>query len=165
MKGLKRATGMAAAAVMAASLGVRAWAAGAKAEYAFTTGENTITVGEYADVVLGKLGDANDVKILTNCANGGKDKAYIYDDFDVYTTQDEKKNTVVESIILKSDKVATEEGLKVGQTPADVKKIYPGGTESMGLYTVVLGDTQIVVDCGFSNDKVVSISYENYAAE
>ena len=165
MKGLKRATGMAAAAVMAASLSVCAWAAEAKAEYAFTTGENTITVGEYADVVLGKLGDANDVKILTNCANGGKDKAYIYDDFDVYTTQDEKKNTVVESIILKSDKVATEEGLKVGQTPADVKKIYPGATESMGLHTVVLGDTQIVVDCGFANDKVVSISYENYAAE
>ncbi len=165
MKGLKRVTGMAAAAAMAASMTVCAWAAEAKTEYAFTAGENTITVGEYADVVLGKLGSAKDVKILTNCANGGKDKAYIYDDFDIYTTQDEKKNTVVESIVLKSDKVATEEGLKVGQSPAKVKEIYPGATESMGLYTVVLGDTQIVVDCGFSNDKVVSISYENYVAE
>ena len=165
MRSLKLLGGTIAAAAAAMALTMSAWANPVKTEYAFTTGTNTITVGEDVDSVIGKLGEAGDVKTLTNCANGGKDKAHIYDNFDIYTTQDAKKNTVVESIVLKNDKVATEEGLKVGQTPAKVMEIYPGAKESMGLYTVVLGDTQIVVDCGFSNDKVVSISYENYIAQ
>ena len=86
MRSLKMLGGTIAAAAAAMALTMSAWANPVKTEYAFTTGTNTITVGEAVDSVIGKLGEAGDVKTLTNCANGGKDKAYIYDNFDIYTT-------------------------------------------------------------------------------
>ena len=84
MRRVKVFGGTMAAAAAAMALTVSAWANPVKTEYAFTTGTNTITVGEAVDSVIGKLGEAGDVKTLTNCANGGKDKAYIYDNFDIF---------------------------------------------------------------------------------
>ena len=75
------------------------------------------------------------------------------------TTRSGKKE-VVRSIKLTSNKVSTEEGVKIGDLPAAVKKAYPGVKEEDGLYTAVLGDSQLVIDCGFKNDKVVEICYE-----
>ena len=34
----------------------------------------------------------------------------------------------------------------------------------MGLYTIELGDTRLVIDCDFDDSKVIAITYE-YAAK
>lgn len=153
--------------VMVFGMTVCAWGAEAakKESYTFTPDPTAkealqITAGEELKPVLDKLGAADEIKTLTNCANGGKDKVYQYENFDLYTTQNEKKATIIQSVVLKNDKVATEEGLKLGQLPKDVKKLYPDAVEEYGLYTVTLGNTRIVIDCGYKNDKVVDISYE-----
>lgn len=167
MRKLKKAMCAALACVMAFSMTVCAWGAEAakKTAYTFTPDPSAkeavqITAGEELKPVLEKLGAAEEIKTLTNCANGGKDKVYQYENFDLYTTQNEKKATIIQSVVLKTDKVATEEGLKLGQLPKDVKKLYPDAVEEYGLYTVTLGNTRIVIDCGYKNDKVVDICYE-----
>lgn len=157
------------ASAMAMSMTIGAWGA-KKTEYSLTLhpsagGEVQITAGAQIQPVLDSLGKAAEIKTLANCANGGKEKVYIYDNFDIYTTQNKKKVTVVDKVVLKNDKEATEEGVKIGQTPKDVKKAYPEAAENMGIYTVTLGNSQIVIDCGMKNDKVVDISFEYVEAK
>ncbi|WP_101877831.1 hypothetical protein [Lachnoclostridium edouardi] len=142
------------------AVSICAWGAEKKTAYTFTSGEVQMAVGEQAKPVLDQLGKEKEVKTLTNCANGGKDKVYVYENFDIYTTQNEKKDTIIQTIVLTSAQAATEEGLKLGQKPADVKKAYPDAVEEFGLYTVSLENSRIVIDCGMKNDKVVDISYE-----
>ncbi len=140
------------------------WGAEKKA-YTFTADKVQISVGAEAKPVLDSLGAAKESKTLTNCANSGKDKVYLYENFDIYTTQNEKKDTIIQSVVLKTDKAATEEGIKLGQTPKEVKAAYPDAVENYGIYTVTLGNSRIVIDCGMKNDKVVDISYEYYVAK
>jgi hypothetical protein len=91
-----------------------------------------------------------------NCSNV---VTYIYDDCEIRTSKNIKKKTIIESIDL-TESAVTEEGLALGQTPAQVKQIYPLAEEEQGLYTVKLGDTSIIIDCGVDNRKVLSIRYE-----
>ena len=153
---------LAATAVLSST--VYTWAAEAKTSYTFTAEKVQIAVGAEAQPILDSLGEADDTRVLNNCANGGKDKVYQYEDFDLYTTQNEAKKTIVQTIVLKDD-ATTEEGLKLGQTPKEVKAAYPDAVESLGLYTVTLGNSQIIIDCGLKNDKVVDISYEHYVPQ
>ncbi len=148
------------AAMMAVSTASVSMAAEKKEQYTFTYKEQQVMTGMAADAALKVFGKENTVKTLANCADdNGTDKAYLYDDFEVVTTRSGKKE-VVRSIKLTSNKVSTEEGVKIGDLPAAVKKAYPGVKEEDGLYTAVLGDSQLVIDCGFKNDKVVEICYE-----
>lgn len=159
-RGIRRTAAAALAALMAMAAVSVAMAAEKKEQYAFTYKEQQVSVGMAADTALKALGKENKVKTLANCADdNGKDKAYIYDDFEVVITKDGKKE-VVQSIKLTSGNVGTEEGIKVGDLPAAVKKAYPDAKEEAGLYTVVLGESQLVIDCGFKNDKVTEICYE-----
>ncbi|MCI8660078.1 MAG: hypothetical protein HFG54_07515 [Lachnospiraceae bacterium] len=148
------------AAFLAATTAFAAMAAEQKEKYTFTYKEQKIETGMSADGALKALGKEKDTKVLANCADdGGKDKAYLYDGFEVVTTKVNKKE-VVKEINLTGSEVCTEEGLKVGDLPATVKKIYPDAKNENGLYSVILGDTQLVIDCGFKDDKVVMITYE-----
>ena len=112
-----------------------------------------------ADAAKNILGREKEVKTLANCADDeGRDKVYLYEDLELVTTRDGKKE-IVKEITLKTKEVSTEEGVKVGDLPEAVKKAYPDALAEAGLYTAVLGETQIVIDCGFKDDKVVSITY------
>ncbi len=136
----------------------------AKQSYAFSIKQAdgtvlTIQPGQDWDTVHKALGKETSVLTLANCANGGSDQMFSYTDFDVYTTRDTKKNVIISSIELKGQ-AATEEGLKIGQAPAEVKKLYPSATESYGLYETTLGTVKIVIDCGIKNTAVERITYE-----
>lgn len=150
-----------AAAAMAAMPAISAGAAEQKDAYYYTSGEVEFKVGDSWNRVHRALGAENDIKTLANCANGGSDKCYLYDDCDIYVTQDAKKQLIIDKVILKGEAV-TEEGLKFGQTPKDVKKAYPEAKSeySNGIYTAELGGMQIVIDCGMDDNAVVDISYE-----
>lgn len=162
MKILKNMVRLAVVAAVSATVVISSYAA-QKTEYSFTYEDQQIKLGESAASALKKLGKANSEKVLTNCADDdGVDKVHTYDDFDVYTTKINNKE-IVNEITLKTADVKTEEGLKVGDTPAQVKKAYPGAAGAAGLYTVSLGDTNLIIDCGLKDDKVVSITYEYVA--
>ncbi|MDO4266779.1 MAG: hypothetical protein Q4C63_10020, partial [Eubacteriales bacterium] len=136
--------------------------------YTYTVNEKQVTVGEDAKTAVAALGKAKEEKTLNNCAAGdgtAKDKVYLYDNFDLHVSTNDKNKQIVWEIALKNANTATEEGLKIGDTAARVKQLYPKAVESYGLYTETLGNTQIIVDCGIKNDKVVAISYQYYEAK
>ena len=75
--------------------------------------------------MLFRSGREKDVKALSNCADdGGRDKAYLYEELELVTTKDGKKE-IVKEITLKTGAVSTAEGVKVGDLPDAVKKAYP----------------------------------------
>ena len=75
-----------------------------------------------ADAAKNVLGNEKEMKTLTNCADdGGRDKAYLYQDLELVTTKDGKRE-VVREITLKTSAVSTEEGVKAGDLPAAVKR-------------------------------------------
>lgn len=145
--------------ILALSMALGAWGAEKKEAYTYTSGTVQIRLGQDWNEVHKAMGKETAVTTLMNCANGGSDKMYSYPDCDLYTSQNAKKKLVVDMIELKGD-AATEEGLKLGQKPADVKKLYPAATESYGLYEVTLGDSKLVIDCGYKNTAVERITYE-----
>ena len=163
MKALKKIVtlGLIAALSVAASVTVFAAAkAEEKTAYTFTYKEQQVKPGDAAAQALKKLGDYKSEQQLANCADSsGISMSYAYDGFDVITEKVNGK-AIVKEITITKDTVATEEGLKVGDTPATVKKLYAGATGNLGLYTVTLGDTKLVIDCGLKDDKVVAITYE-----
>ena len=135
-----------------------------KKAYSFTYEEETVVPGEAAASALKKLGKAKSEQPLTNCADdSGHDICYIYDGFELITTKKDGKEIVSEITITKAD-IPTEEGLEIGDLPATVKKLYSGIKGEMGLYTIELGDTRLVIDCDFDDSKVIAITYE-YAAK
>lgn len=136
-----------------------------KTAYSFTYEKQQVIPGEAADKALEKLGKYNSEHELTNCADStGKDMSYKYDSFEVITGKVDGKEIMKELTIIKDD-VATEEGLKVGDKPADVKRLYPGIKGDLGLYTITLGNTKLIIDCGLNDDKVVAITYSYAAAK
>ena len=166
MKLTKKIAFTAAAATAAFAMTFAAYAA-QKTEYSFTYEKKQVTVGQDAKEALKTLGKAESEKELNNCAAGDgtvKDKVYFYKDFDLHVSTNDKGKEIVWEIVL-SDKTQTEEGLKIGDAPSRVKSLYPSATENYGIYTATLGETQVIVDCGIKNDKVVAISYQYHEAK
>ena len=159
MRAGKRTVAAVLTALMAWSVSFGTLAAEHKTNYAFFYQEQHGEVGMAADAAFKILGKEKSSKVLVNCADdSGSEKAYIYDNFEIITAKQGKKE-VVKEIMLTGGEVSTEEGIKVGDLPSAVKKAYPEAKEEMGLYTVTLGETQLVIDCGLKDDKVVTITY------
>lgn len=155
----RRMTAAALAAVMVWTASFGSMAAEQKNQYRFPYQEQQVEVGMAADAAFKILGKEKSSKILVNCADdSGTEKAYLYDGFEVITSREGKKE-VVKEITLTGSQVSTEEGIKVGDLPSSVKKAYPGIKGEMGLYTISLGETQLIIDCGFQDDKVETITY------
>ena len=147
----RRMTAAALAAVMVWTASFGSMAAEQKNQYRFPYQEQQVEVGMAADAAFKILGKEKSSKILVNCADdSGTEKAYLYDEFEVITSRE---------ITLTGSQVSTEEGIKVGDLPSSVKKAYPGIKGEMGLYTISLGETQLIIDCGFQDDKVETITY------
>jgi hypothetical protein len=157
MKNLKR-TIVLLAVMMSLTVYICAWAE-EKTSYTFTTGTAQIEAGQEWNKARKILGKEKASKNLSDFINGGNIVTYIYDDCEIRTAKNIKKKTIIEAIDLTGSAV-TEEGLSLGQTPADVKRLYPTAQEEMGLYTAELGDSRILIDCGVDNKRVVSIRYE-----
>lgn len=163
----QKLTAAALTALMSLSLTFGAFAA-AKTAYTYSYEKQQITVGQDAKTAVKALGKAKEEKTLNNCAAGDgtvKDKVYLYNDFDLHVSTNNKGKEIVWEIALKNGNTATEEGLKIGDTAARVKALYPDAKENYGIYTATLGSTQVIVDCGLKNDKVVAISYQYYEAK
>ena len=164
MKALKKITTFALIAALSVASVFTAMAASEKTAYSFTYEKQQVTPGEAASGALKKLGDYDKKQTLANCADSsGTATAYTYDAFDVITQKVDGKEIVKEITITKAS-VSTEEGLKVGDTPSKVKELYKDAKGELGLYTVKLGNTNLIIDCGLNDDKVVAITYE-YVAE
>lgn len=132
-------------------------------KFGFTYKETRYEIGADANEAMKTLGESNSSREVNTCANGYVNRAYTYGekeskDFEVYVEQDKSTGKdIVASISLLTDNVATEEGLKVGDSADDVTKIYPTAVKGLGTYKVTEDKELLYIK--MTGGKVAYISY------
>jgi hypothetical protein len=148
------------AALMMFSIAVPAFADAGKNGYKLTYNEKQYTVGMDAATAMSELGTVKSSRDVNNCANGYINKAYTYgdtNDLEISVEQDKDGKEIVAAITLMTDKVKTEEGLKVGDSDSTVKSIYKDAVKGLGNYKVNKDGTQLFIK--MQNGKVSFIAY------
>lgn len=111
-----------------------------------------------ADKLLKKAGKPLSAKKSKSCAYKGLDGVYIYTDIIVRTySNSDKGEEYINSIVFRTDKVKTKEGIKIGSSYNDVVKKYGKGKENFGVYTYVKGQSKLQIE--MEDDKVKQITY------
>ena len=132
-------------------------------KFGFTYKEVRYELGADAETAKKTLGESNGSREVNTCANGYINRAYTYgegdsQDFEVYVEQDKKTSKdIIASITLLTANVATEEGLKVGDSAETVTKIYPTAVKGLGTYKVTEDKELLYIK--MTGGKVAYISY------
>lgn len=132
-------------------------------KFGFTYKDVRYELGTDAKEAMKTLGESNGSREVNTCANGYINRAYTYGekdskDFEVYVEQDKATGKdIVASISLMTANVATEEGLKVGDTADTVTKIYPTAVKGLSTYKVTEGKELLYIK--MTGGKVAYISY------
>lgn len=128
-----------------------------KDSFSFKVKDTVIHIGDDMAAVLKALGDPVSYFESPSCAFAGLDKIYTYSGFTVSTSPKDKKD-IVTSIELTDDSVTTFDGLYIGSSADDVKKIY--GKSSSDLDVLLSYENgSVSVEFGVKDGKVKSISY------
>ncbi len=91
--------------------------------YSLTLEGVTIKGNTQVKQYLDKLGDDYEYSESISCAYDGLDKIYTYENFSIYTYPDGDKDYVLEVEVLGGN-YATDKGIKIGSSRADVIKAY-----------------------------------------
>ena len=91
--------------------------------YTFTSGSTKIAIDADAAPILAALGAWRDYAESASCAFEGLDKVYTYAGFELQTYPMGEKDFVY-MIILQDDTVATEQGIRIGDTKDAVLAAY-----------------------------------------
>jgi len=126
--------------------------------FKFTYSGTTVNINTDVAPVLAALGSDYNYFESDSCAYQGKDKVFTYPHFAIYTYPDGDTD-MVSSIELKSDVAATEEGIRLGATQADVTAAYGDNYEEVsGVFKYTKGDC--VLSFIFSDGEVSGIVYD-----
>lgn len=126
--------------------------------FSFTYNGTIITLGAEATSIIDALGEPKSYTDEPSCAFDGMDKTYYYGSFYLSTYPLDGKDYVY-SIWFADDSVATNDGIKIGTTKAQVEAIYGAdcfnGTTA---YTQTRGSSKLTI---LTEDGMVSsIQYE-----
>lgn len=138
----------------AATVPVRAKSKG----YQFKYGKVTVSMGGAAKNLIKKAGKPIARKVKKSCAYAGKDRTYKYKDFILYTYSNSDKGAeYVNSIVFRTKKASTREGIHIGSPYSDVKKKYGRGKDNFGIYTYKKGSSKLQIEV--TDDVVTNIRY------
>lgn len=104
-----------------------------------------------------KLGKAESCFEVPSCAFEGMDKLYSYENYQIQTYQDGNEDKIF-SIDLLNENIQTTEGIKIGSTLEEMKKVYGENyTQNDTEYTYTLGKTTInfIVE----DEKIATVNY------
>lgn len=120
--------------------------------YSFKSGNVELTAGADAAAAISSLGKPAKTFEVDSCAYQGKDKVYMYTDFEV-GTYPVKGVDKISYINVLSDKVVTPEGIRIGSSVNDVVKAYGKAlSEEFGTYSYKKGSTELKI---FTKNKLV----------
>lgn len=146
---------------------ISAFAAQASKSYGFTYNKVRYEIGMNGKTALESLGKETSSRDVNSCANGYVNKAYTYGknkDVEFYIQQNKTQSgDEVASITLLTSNVATEEGLKVGDSTDKITKAYPSAASGLGAYKVNDGKVEIYIKT--KDNKVSYIAYRTYTAK
>lgn len=127
--------------------------------YGFTYNRVTVYMNSKASKFLEKAGTPKSKSESKSCAYDGMDRTYTYKDFIVKTYSKSKNGAeYINSIVLRTSKVSTKEGIKIGSSKNDVIDAYGRATARFGVYTYTKGKCKLMIEMD-SKDKVSSITY------
>ena len=92
-------------------------------DFYFHAGGIDIAPGMRTSDALGYLGEARGVSSSPSCAFAGEEKIYSYSGYDIYALC-ENGREVIEKLVIRSDAVSTERGVRIGDTMRDVVAAY-----------------------------------------
>lgn len=145
-------------AMLAGTVGTVSTVSAAPKGYGFTYKRTTVYMHGKAKSILQKAGKPKSKSESKSCAYDGMDRTYTYKDFVVKTYSKSKKGTeYVNSIVLKTSKVSTKEGLKIGNSKNDMIDIYGRAKSNFGVYTYKKGKCKLMIEV--EDDKVTGITY------
>lgn len=111
-----------------------------------------------AAVLMKKAGQPVSQKRSKSCAYDGLDSTYVYKDFILTTySHSVKGEQYINSITLRTDKVATKEGIKIGSPYNAVVKKYGKAKDNLGVYTYTKGKSKLQIEV--TEDEVTKITY------
>ena len=100
-------------------------------DYFFHAGGVEIVPGVRAEDVLGYLGEHRSLQSSPSCAFDGEERVYRYSGYDIYTYYENGKE-IIERIVLTSDAVSTERGVRVGNSLHDIVEAYGRDYDRVG---------------------------------
>ena len=109
--------------------------------------------------ILEKLGEPKQEFTSPSCAGQGDGHLYTYDDFEIQTYPDGDKDLIL-YVSLRTDNVATKEGIDLSSSKDDILAAYGEPTEDSGsALKFKHGDTTLVFI--FDGDSLISIEYDS----
>ncbi len=126
-------------------------------DYYFHANGVDIVPGIHAEDALGCLGEHRSMQSSPSCAFDGEERIYRYSGFDIYTSW-ENGEEIIERVTVTEDSVATERGIRVGDSFHDVVKLYGRDYEKKGENIEYDGE-RCRLQFFFSEGKVTSIRY------
>ena len=106
----------------------------ADASGSFSSNGVEVSINGEAAPVLSGLGKAENYYEAENCSYQGKEKVYVYKDFEISTYPANQKDCI-NSIYFKTGNVSTAEGIAIGSSVARMEEVYGTDyTESRGVY-------------------------------
>lgn len=111
-----------------------------------------------AAALMKKAGKPLSQKRSKSCAYEGLDGTYVYKDFTLTTYSHSAQGTeYINSITLRTNKVSTKEGVKIGSPYNTVVKKYGKAKDNFGVYVYTKGKTKLQIE--ITDDKVSQIMY------
>lgn len=111
-----------------------------------------------ASTLMKKAGKPISQKRSKSCAYNGLDSTYVYKDFVLTTYSNSVKGAqYINSISLRTNKVATKEGIKIGSSYNSVVKKYGKAKDNFGVYVYTKGNTKLQIE--ITDNKVSKIMY------
>ncbi len=124
-------------------------------KYSYVHNGQKITIGESAEAVLKKLGEATSTFTSISCAFEGEDHFYTYGTSLQIVTSQVNGKEILTTIQLLDDLVATPQGIRIGDSEEAVAKAYGEGKD--GKFSMKDGKTSLVIV--IKNGEVSSITY------
>lgn len=130
----------------------------AASEYTFKYKKVTAKMNGKAKKLLKKAGKIEKKKVSKSCAYNGYDRTYLFKNFMVSTYSKSKKGAeYINCIKLRTSKVSTREGIKLGSSKNDVIKAYGQAKNNYGVYTYTKGKSKLQIE--ITDNVVTAISY------
>lgn len=127
--------------------------------YFFTYDGIDMVVDTDAQLVVERLADPKQYFESPSCAGEGIGKLYGYDDFEIQTYPVDGKDMIL-YVMLRTDNVATNEGIDLSKTKDDVKAAYGEPTSDSGdALTYEKGGMKLVFL--FDGEDMISIEYDS----
>ena len=129
--------------------------------FVFTYNGTEITVDADAAPIVEALGEPNQYFESPSCAAEGIGKLYTYSDFEIQTYPDGDKDLIL-YVLLRTDNVATAEGIDLSSSRDDIIAAYGEPTsEATGAMTYEKDGVSLVFI--FNGDSLISIEYDSPA--